>query len=585
MSYTDRIHPTDKGISTYIEELLKKNYQIPTFQRNVVWEKDNVKKLWDSIYKFYPLGSLLIWKTGIKLHNHKEIGGHVISDPDFSRPEYQYILDGQQRTTALLTALQGGKIAGKGDFNPTLYIDLTIENAEDPDDDLYKKRFLFWDDIDDKSGQIKPNIGKMTRFKDGLIVKLFDVKHNYADVERALHNKGYSDFDHPYRANLRKIKEVFDNYRLSFIELKGIQVAEVCQIFERINREGEPLGIFDIVVAKTYRPQTDSNHGFYLRELIDNFKKQRDSKYLEIEDLTYLQILAVIINQNIPGSGIQNITDRYLTNIKPEQIENTWHDSQKAILKTFDFLENHLHLKGPQLIPYRYFYLTLASYFFRNPKPNYSFLKQYFWYYSFHNEDLLENTTHLFEHVKILNQEKSGVQINLGRFLIDKNKLRASSYTAKGRLSRALLSFYAYQEPKDWKNTDRNVLSDVYYVLTDKPNLHHVFPVNYVNKNPGKNKVNANSLMNIVYLTQITNIEISDQNPLEYIKQFDNKAFESIMKAHFLPHELLDWSRSDTMPENALDHFIEQRMEHILQGIKNNLPDLNVEVFDSSTPL
>jgi len=44
MSYTDRIHPTDKGISTYIEELLKKNYQIPTFQRNVVWEKDNVKK-------------------------------------------------------------------------------------------------------------------------------------------------------------------------------------------------------------------------------------------------------------------------------------------------------------------------------------------------------------------------------------------------------------------------------------------------------------------------------------------------------------------------------------------------------------
>ena len=129
------------------------------------------------------------------------------------------------------------------------------------------------------------------------------------------------------------------------------------------------------------------------------------------------------------------------------------------------------------------------------------------------------------------------------------------------------------------------MLSDVYYVLTDKPNLHHVFPINYVNKNTGKNKVNANSLMNIAYLTQITNIEISDQNPLEYVKQFDNKAFESIMKAHFLPSELLDWSRSDRMPENALDHFIEERMELILQSIKNNLPDLNVEVFDSSTTL
>ncbi|WP_425335042.1 DUF262 domain-containing protein [Nostoc punctiforme] len=34
---------------------------MPTFQRDVVWEKENVKKLWDSIYKFYPLGSILIY--------------------------------------------------------------------------------------------------------------------------------------------------------------------------------------------------------------------------------------------------------------------------------------------------------------------------------------------------------------------------------------------------------------------------------------------------------------------------------------------------------------------------------------------
>lgn len=87
MNYSDRIKPTDKSIYSYLEDLLKRNYQIPTFQREVVWEKENVKKLWDSIYKFYPLGSVLIWKTDLQLQNHREIGGHIISDDGFNRVE------------------------------------------------------------------------------------------------------------------------------------------------------------------------------------------------------------------------------------------------------------------------------------------------------------------------------------------------------------------------------------------------------------------------------------------------------------------------------------------------------------------
>ena len=126
-NYTDMIKPTDYGIHTYLENLLRKDYQIPTFQREVVWDKDNVKKLWDSIYKFYPIGSILVWKTDLKLQNHRAIGGHIITEEN-SRTEFQYLLDGQQRTTALLTSLYGGKIEGKVDFDPTLYFDITIED-------------------------------------------------------------------------------------------------------------------------------------------------------------------------------------------------------------------------------------------------------------------------------------------------------------------------------------------------------------------------------------------------------------------------------------------------------------------------
>ncbi|HLC16968.1 MAG TPA: DUF262 domain-containing protein, partial [Thermodesulfovibrionia bacterium] len=164
MNYTDRIFPTNKGLTTYLDELLSKNYQIPTFQREVVWEKENVKKLWDSIYKFYPLGSILIWKTELKLQNHRQVGGHQIADPNFNRTEYQYILDGQQRTTSLLTSLYGGNIESRPGFNPALYVDLTIQSDSDTDDERYKNRFLFWDEIDDRNGEIRQNIGKKKRY-------------------------------------------------------------------------------------------------------------------------------------------------------------------------------------------------------------------------------------------------------------------------------------------------------------------------------------------------------------------------------------------------------------------------------------
>ena len=583
MNFTDRIRPTDKGITTYLDELENLDFQIPTFQRDVVWEKDNVKKLWDSIYKFYPLGSILVWKTDIKLQNHRKIGGHKISEGTFSRSEYQYILDGQQRTTSLLTSLYGGSIEGQEGFDPSVYIDLTIEDETDTDDDSYKKRFLYWDEINDKKGNFKRNTGRQNKFNAGLIVKLLSIKNDFGSVERSLVESicgDYKNYDHPIREQLRRLKQVLDNYRLSFIELKGIQISEVCQIFERINQAGKPLDIFDIVVAKTFRPESSEEQGFYLREYIDEFRKLNNSRFLQISDFDYLQIIAILIGENIKESGIWNITPRYLNDIKTEQIEEIWGPAKKAINKTFDFFENTLNIKGPQLIPYRYFYLTISVYFFGNDNPDYSYLKKYFWFYSFHNDDLLSNTGAVRSHIKFLNTQKNTGGYAFPRFLIDKETLRNSSYSSKGRLSRAILSLYASKQPKDWKYIDRNVIVDNLFFSTDKQNLHHIFPINYISQNPGSNELNNNSLMNIAYLTQITNLEISDKNPLNYIQDYDPE-FEAVIKTHVLPIELLQWSRLESMPSDALDQFIEKRVDLVIEELKKNMGGVNIEVIDT----
>ncbi len=580
--YVDRIKPDASGVTTYLENLQRGEYQIPTFQREVVWERERVKRLWDSIYKFYPLGSILVWKTETMLQKHRDIGGHPLQELANSQ-DYQYLLDGQQRTTALLTSMYGGKIKGKEEEHLQLYVNLKVEDSDEIEDESWRKRFLFWDEIDDKDGVLKRNTGRKKLFDEGLIVKIADIAHKYHEIEERL-ELGGSPYRSPVRKQLRNFKQVLDNYKLSFIWLKGIKVSEVCQIFERINQAGRPLSMFDIVVAKTFRPEKDGKHGFYLRGLCEKFRlslEMAGSRFASVDDMTLLQILAVLVKQSIPDSGVHNITDTYLNVIKAEHIESVWKDGETAIRNVFDFFDNHLRLPGPVLVPYRYFYMTIASYFFKNPNPDYELLKKYFWYNSFHIEDLLSNTTQLREHLDQFQNVRQGNEFEFKRFLIDKNKLRNTTYSNRGRLSRAILALYANQDPRDWALPDRSVLTQVYYVLTDKPNLHHIFPLDFCEKNLGKYGAQANSLLNIAYLTQITNLKISNKNPLEYIKDYLGNNFDLIQKTHLLPDQLVDWAQQENMPEDALSKFIENRLDVLLSILSGYLAGIRFEAIDT----
>jgi hypothetical protein len=225
--------------------------------------------------------------------------------------------------------------------------------------------------------------------------------------------------------------------------------------------------------------------------------------------------------------------------------------------------------------------MALANYFYQNPQPDYALLKRYFWYYSFHNEDLLANTTYLRQHLANFTTAKQSGNYPFERFLIDRQRLRSASYSSRGRLSRAILALLANQEPRDWAIPDRHVLADVYYMLTDKPNLHHIFPTGYIANHPGANNLDSNSLMNIAYLTQITNIKISDKNPVEYLREFDKNGFELVLKTHQMPPEIIDWSRTDSMPDNGLDQFIEMRIELLINLLRKQITGVVFDVIDT----
>ena len=58
---------TDLSIRKIIDKTLSGEIRIPSFQRGFVWEPEKVAFFIDSLFKWYPIGSLLLWRTNEKL--------------------------------------------------------------------------------------------------------------------------------------------------------------------------------------------------------------------------------------------------------------------------------------------------------------------------------------------------------------------------------------------------------------------------------------------------------------------------------------------------------------------------------------
>lgn len=143
-----------------------------------------------------------------------------------------------------------------------------------------------------------------------------------------------------------------------------------------------------------------------------------------------------------------------------------------------------------------------------------------------------------------------------------------------------MLALFANQDPRAWAFPERSVLTPVYYMLTDHPNLHHIFPLDFCEKHLGEHGRYADSLLNIAYLTQITNLCISNKNPLEYLQDYVGPHFSDVQRTHFLPDLLAEWVGATEMSEDALDRFVDARLELVLTRLREYLTGIPFEVID-----
>lgn len=230
LSYSDRKISTHKlDLLLFISQLADGEFLIPTFQRLFIWNPESIRALWDSIYRCYPIGTLLYWKTDIRLHVHRKVGGFYIPEAeDAQSPPWSYILDGQQRATSLLAAYHGGtgKIRENPRFDFTLYFDLKSRSFFF-EREYYRHR---WD------------------ADSALLLRLKDVPDLPGDYCRRLPHSS-EEIDE----NFRQLQHMFTHYDVPLIRLEGFDIASVCKVFERINQSGIRLSHTDILISRSFR--------------------------------------------------------------------------------------------------------------------------------------------------------------------------------------------------------------------------------------------------------------------------------------------------------------------------------------------
>ncbi len=227
-------------VQSLLSKIEEGEIAIPEIQRPFKWSGAKVRDFIDSLYRGYPVGYLIVWKTeDARLKGGGASGGKLI------------LVDGQQRVTALRTALIGKRILDEN------YQEKRIQIAFHPEDEKFEVA----------NPAIKRNPAWISD-----IGVLFSsekrVRHLLSEYCEKNHIESEAKKDE-IDDRLERLESIKNNL-LGLIELKsGLDVEIVTEIFIRVNSKAVALNAADFAMSKMAANEKYGGH--QLRKCIDYF--------------------------------------------------------------------------------------------------------------------------------------------------------------------------------------------------------------------------------------------------------------------------------------------------------------------------
>ena len=210
---------------------------IPEIQRPFVWDSTKVRDLMDSLYQGYPVGYIISWRNpDVRLKDGSLSMGKKV------------LIDGQQRVTALTTALVGQPVI----------------------DDSYNKVIIkiAFHPIEERFEVLNPAIQKDKAWVHD-IAEIIRPEFSTLQFVRTYQDKNPEASESALERNIQRLKSIVQR-PIGMIELNhDLEIETVTEIFIRINSKGVVLSQADFAMSKIAANETYG--GNVLRKAIDYF--------------------------------------------------------------------------------------------------------------------------------------------------------------------------------------------------------------------------------------------------------------------------------------------------------------------------
>lgn len=219
---------TGYSLTHLLEDIQHGNLALPDIQRPFVWSSTKIRDLFDSMYRGYPVGTLMFWETGA------EVGTRQVGGGERDRVAKLLIVDGQQRLTSLYAVLTGNPVLTKS------FEEKRIRIAFRPSDETFEVT----DAAIERDPEFVPDITVLWGKSYKSTVRDFMARLG----ESRAAELGHEEQDH-LEERIDRVRDLRD-FRFQVIELNASADEEqVADIFVRINSEGVQLNQADFILT------------------------------------------------------------------------------------------------------------------------------------------------------------------------------------------------------------------------------------------------------------------------------------------------------------------------------------------------
>jgi len=310
-------------------------FWLPNIQRPFVWSEEQIERVYDSILREYPIGSMLIWKTQDDIKHRKFIDNwkDTLNLNDFYVSENgnakMLVLDGQQRIQSLFIGLCGS-YNGK-----ELFMDILSGDLKDPEDTRFNFKFL----------DNRPSF-PWVKFKNLVFneKKNREIKGTIIDgIDRELTSDEVDRIDE----NIDQIRNVFctqENVLYQVIDSidkpKSYSENDVVEIFIRANSGGTPLNKSDLMFSLLVSSWDDVEEN--MSELLMSLNA---TGYKFSRDFILKTFLVLL------GKGSRYNVAKFREEGTRDKIRNEWENIANSVKAIKDFVYGNTFLRTDKTIP------------------------------------------------------------------------------------------------------------------------------------------------------------------------------------------------------------------------------------------